>query len=109
MSIVTVQIHSSVLLMVYISIYPLLDIIFTHDCHLYWTDLVECNDVLANNCHDNATCVNTIGSFYCVCNDGYRGDGINCTGELPTDFGYVTFTYVIMGSRPLGTLVVASI
>lgn len=33
-----------------------------------------------NNCHINATCNDTVGSFECYCNDGFSGDGVNCTG-----------------------------
>ena len=33
-----------------------------------------------DNCHSDATCANTIGSFTCTCNIGYEGDGVNCTG-----------------------------
>ena len=33
-----------------------------------------------NNCHAQATCTNTIGSFACACKDGYDGSGVNCTG-----------------------------
>ena len=25
-------------------------------------------------------CTNTNGSFYCTCQVGYTGDGVNCTG-----------------------------
>ena len=31
----------------------------------------------------NGTCTNTAGSFECVCNDGYFGDGRNCSGSHP--------------------------
>ncbi|CAH1277274.1 EGF [Branchiostoma lanceolatum] len=40
-------------------------------------DVDECADG-TDNCHDNATCTNTDGSFTCACNDGYGGDGVNC-------------------------------
>ncbi|RKH14836.1 hypothetical protein D7V97_01700 [Corallococcus sp. CA053C] len=31
-----------------------------------------------DNCNDNATCTNTVGSFTCACNAGYEGDGVTC-------------------------------
>ena len=37
-----------------------------------------------NNCHENAQCINTEGSFTCFCNPGYSGDGFNCTSKLVT-------------------------
>ncbi|NOK08533.1 FG-GAP-like repeat-containing protein [Corallococcus exercitus] len=32
-----------------------------------------------DNCNENATCTNTVGSFTCACNAGYEGDGVTCT------------------------------
>ncbi|MRG96160.1 DUF4215 domain-containing protein [Polyangium spumosum] len=40
-------------------------------------DLDECSLELAN-CHDDARCENTPGSFTCTCNPGYEGDGVTC-------------------------------
>ena len=42
-------------------------------------DIDECH---ANPCHDNATCADNEGSYTCECNEGYSGDGWNCTGQL---------------------------
>lgn len=33
-------------------------------------------------CNIHASCVNINGSFNCLCNIGYAGDGITCTGTL---------------------------
>ena len=34
-----------------------------------------------SSCDPNATCTNTSGSYTCVCNEGYTGDGMTCTGK----------------------------
>ena len=33
-----------------------------------------------DECDELAACINTIGSYNCVCEVGYTGDGYNCTG-----------------------------
>merc|ERR1711892_950347 len=56
------------------------------------TDSNECGDVNITNfvglvdpiydthtCHNDATCVNVYADFNCTCNEGYDGDGFNCT------------------------------
>jgi len=53
---------------------------------LYCNDIDECA-VNADNCDRNAACINTAGSFTCVCNDGYTGDGTLCC-----DIGYESTT-----------------
>ena len=45
---------------------------------LGFTDINEC-DKHTDDCHHNATCFNTDGSYTCACNPGYIGDGrTNC-------------------------------
>ena len=42
------------------------------------TDIDECAEN-KDNCHVNADCTNTLGSFECTCHTGYTGDGVTCT------------------------------
>lgn len=42
-------------------------------------DIDEC-DRGTDNCDLNANCVNTQGSFECMCREGYEGNGRMCTG-----------------------------
>ncbi|XP_044171458.1 uncharacterized protein LOC114970560 isoform X2 [Acropora millepora] len=64
-------------------------------------DIDECSS--ANECHQNATCNNTKGSYNCTCKDGFEGDGKNCT-ELAKGLSNSTIigdnqTYLVMLSR----------
>ena len=52
-------------------------IIFGWCCY---PDLDECTTEL-DNCHENAACNNTFGSFECTCYVGFEGDGVNCTSK----------------------------
>lgn len=54
-------------------------------------DIDECT-VLPNLCK-NGRCVNTYGSYRCLCNPGYKADptGANCIGE---------YTGVLDSARP---------
>ncbi|XP_033106654.1 fibrillin-1-like [Anneissia japonica] len=44
----------------------------------YFVDDDEC-DLQTHECDANAQCENTIGSYDCTCNEGYSGDGFECT------------------------------
>ncbi|XKL63994.1 hypothetical protein PGB90_006358 [Kerria lacca] len=41
-------------------------------------DVNECIESKAN-CHENAICVNEIGSYQCLCKPGYSGNGYQCS------------------------------
>jgi len=42
-------------------------------------DIDECERGLAR-CHYNADCINQPGSYVCVCEPGFTGDGVVCDG-----------------------------
>lgn len=44
------------------------------------SDVNECYLGL-HNCHPNAVCTNTPGSFDCECKLGYGGNGLSCQGS----------------------------
>jgi len=44
-------------------------------------DINECT-LGFDNCHFDATCTNTNGSFACTCKTGYSGNGITCNGNF---------------------------
>eukprot|EP01084_Bolivina_argentea_P154709 269658_1 len=39
----------------------------------------ECANSSLNNCHQNATCTDTITGYKCSCNNGFVGDGVDCS------------------------------
>ena len=41
-------------------------------------DIDECTQEI-HDCHADATCENTVGSWNCTCNEGYNGTGQVCT------------------------------
>ena len=50
-------------------------------CLMCITDVNECS-IGQHNCHTNARCVDTAGSYTCECSLGYTGDGISqCSGN----------------------------
>ena len=53
------------------------------------TDVDECTTG-SHNCHEDATCHNNKGSFYCTCDIGYTGNGTHCTGRGNFSFEKLT-------------------
>uniref|UniRef100_A0A0G4EZ83 EGF-like domain-containing protein n=1 Tax=Chromera velia CCMP2878 TaxID=1169474 RepID=A0A0G4EZ83_9ALVE len=49
----------------------------TSEIYLYG-DIDECTNSI-HDCHTNAACTNSVGSFTCACNNGYSGGGVSCT------------------------------
>lgn len=58
---------------------------------------------LAHNCHADANCTNTKGSFHCSCNKGYSGDGVTCVGESLNDFTCLELVIMSKSTRPNAT------
>ena len=48
----------------------------------FFIDVDECN-VLSpmHDCHENTTCINTVASYRCACEEGFSGDGKTCQGQ----------------------------
>ncbi len=44
-------------------------------------DINECLNSSLHNCHSDATCNDTDGSFSCMCNQGFFGDGVDCMSK----------------------------
>ena len=44
------------------------------------TDIDECTEGL-HNCSENAECHDVEGSYNCICNRGFRGDGTSCISK----------------------------
>lgn len=42
-----------------------------------FSDINECA-LATHNCHADAYCTNSIGSFTCTCKEGYVGNGVSC-------------------------------
>ena len=72
-----------------------------HD-YAYYTDIDECARG-RDNCDINAECINTGGSFLCVCRAGYEGNGQQCTGISAYMTVHVTPSYIVLN---MGVLLV---
>ena len=68
-----------------------------NECHIH---LIPCLDVdecrnSRNDCHVNADCINTFGSFNCTCKAGSTGDGRTCSGRVQLKLNHrkISFSY----------------
>ena len=50
-----------------------------HKCLVLQADIDECF-FSYHTCNENASCINTNGSYLCECNEGYYGNGYTCIG-----------------------------
>ena len=56
-------------------------------------DINEC-EMEIDNCHENATCNNTFGSFECTCIAGFDGEGVECTSKIIGKGPSIHYQYV---------------
>ena len=54
------------------------------------SDISEC-EVDLDNCDQQATCTNNLGSYSCACNAGWTGDGFSCQGKNNMFPEYLSF------------------
>ena len=50
--------------------------------HFIYLDI--CSTDNEHDCDENATCTPEEEGYACECNDGFAGDGENCTGNVIT-------------------------
>ena len=75
----------------------MLAIIKNSKTFVFNADIDECA-LGIDDCAENANCTNTPGSFSCMCDEGYVGDGITCVGKhilfIIPELEAVVFLYV---------------
>ena len=67
----------------------------THLIEEVLLDVDECNNG-THNCNINASCINTNGSFMCVCDSEWSGDGVVCKGKLINCCNYCLCSLVVV-------------
>ncbi|XP_035691365.1 signal peptide, CUB and EGF-like domain-containing protein 3 [Branchiostoma floridae] len=57
-----------------------------------------------DNCHEDASCTDTDGSFTCTCNDGHTGNGLHCERNAPNLLSCPADTHIPVNSPDGGLL-----
>ena len=60
--------------------FPTNSLYYCRSSSFFFADIDECTDLSV--CSGPSTCVNTDGSFQCICNSGYRIQETECIGEI---------------------------
>ena len=64
----------------------------------FYLDILECS-IGTDDCHYNASCTNTVGSYRCQCLEGFTGDGIDCEGKGSIMVVFVLLPHDMVTSR----------
>ena len=51
-------------------------------CVVNSADIDECELMGRSDCHADAECRDTVGSYDCTCKSGYTGNGTYCAGRF---------------------------
>ena len=71
-------------------------------CYFLFPNFVDTDECLTvSPCHANAACSNTEGSYTCLCNSGYSGDGVSCDGRIFDKINSVQLDETLMGGKIL--------
>ena len=67
-------------------------------------DVNECADARLNRCHPAARCINTPGSYKCVCRSGHLGNGLVCHKWLSSTVSVAAYLHRHQTSEPAASL-----
>ena len=60
---------------------------------VYFADVDECATE-NNDCAQQAKCINTEGTYKCICLPGYLGDGKSCSGNITKYLFFIIYPIV---------------